>query len=98
METTDQGRYSTIELRVRATEAVSRGLPLGQVADAYGVDRTTLFRLMKRYGHDGIVALQRKEGSGRPGFISKWRAAIDAATEDRELCVCLCGNRVFQPA
>ena len=61
METTDQGRYSTIELRERAAEAVSRGLPLGQVADAHGVDRTTLFRWMKRYGHDCIVGLQQTE-------------------------------------
>ena len=86
METTDQGRYSTIELRVRAAEAVSRGLPLGQVAEAFGVDRTTLFRWMKRYGHDGIIGLQRKEGSGRPRILEDldsetlWEIVLGSAT------------------
>lgn len=64
-----QGRYSTFDVRVRAVEAVKRGLATGQVAEAFNVDRSTLFRWMQNYqaqGHDG---LQRKAGSGRPRLL-----------------------------
>ena len=43
MEDRNQGWYSTFEIRVRAVEAVSRGLPVGDVADAFGINRPTLF-------------------------------------------------------
>ena len=65
-----QGRYSTFDLRVRAVEAVERGLPVGQVAETFNVDRTTLFRWMQRYHTDGQEGLQRKAGSGRPRLLS----------------------------
>lgn len=86
METTDHGRYSTIEVRVRAAEAVSRGLPLSQVADTFGIDRTTLFRWMKRHRKDGIEGLRRKEGSGRPRILEEldrdalWEIVLGSAT------------------
>ena len=86
MEKVDHGRYSTIEVRVRAAEAVSRGLPLGQVADSFGVDRTTLFRWMKRHSQAGVAGLQRKEGSGRPRILEEldrdalWEIVLGSAT------------------
>ena len=69
MEEHGQGRYSTFEIRVRAVEAVSRGLPMGEVADAYGIDRTTLFRWTTRYGEGGLNGLKRKHVSGRPRLL-----------------------------
>lgn len=65
----NQGRYSTLDIRVRAVEAVCRGLPAGEVADAYGIDRTTLFRWMTRFDVNGLSGLKRKAGSGRPRLL-----------------------------
>lgn len=87
MEATCQGRYSTYEIRVRAVEAVSRGLPVGEVADAYQVDRSTLFRWVIRHranGHNGLV---RKFGSGRPRLLADlddsalWGIVLQPATK-----------------
>jgi transposase len=64
-----QGRYTTYEIRFRAVEAVSRGIPLGEVAAAYNVDRTTLFRWLARRDKFGDKGLQRKSGSGRPRLL-----------------------------
>jgi transposase len=64
-----QGRYSTFELRARAVDAVERGLPIGQVADTFDVDRTTLFRWIRNYHQHGQDGLQRKAGSGRPRLL-----------------------------
>jgi transposase len=66
MEQLNQGRYSTLEVRERAVEAVSRGLPMGEVADAYKIDRSTLYRWVIR---KGTVGLMRKVGSGRPRLL-----------------------------
>ena len=49
--------------------AVERGQPLGQVAEAYCVDRTTLFRWVRRYAAEGERGLQRRAGSGRPPLL-----------------------------
>lgn len=67
----DRGKYSTYEIRVRAVAAVSRGLPVGEVACAYGIDRTTLFRWVTRSRHNGTNGLQRKVGSGRPRVLAE---------------------------
>jgi transposase len=86
MEEHSQGRYSTFEIRVRAVEAVSRGLPMGEVADAYGIDRTTLFRWTTRYGEDGLNGLKRKHVSGRPRLLEDldrealWKIVLKPAT------------------
>jgi transposase len=86
MEAHSQGRYSTFEIRIRAVEAVSRGLPVGEVADAYGIDRTTLFRWATRYGEDGLHGLQRKPVSGRPRLLEDlnrealWKIVLKPAT------------------
>ena len=77
------GRYSSFELRDRAVCAVLQGQPLGQVADAFGVDRTTLFRWVRRYDEDGEQGLQRKPGSGRPRLLAQFdvMALIDVLVE-----------------
>jgi transposase len=64
-----QGRYTTYEVRVRAVEAVTRGIPVCEVAAAYNVDRTTLFRWLTRHEQSGDEGLQRKIGSGRPRLL-----------------------------
>lgn len=74
MDENNQGRYSTLEIRVRAVEAVCRGLPVGEVADAYGVDRTTLFRWVTRFDDKGLSGLKRKTGSGRPRLLKDLNA------------------------
>jgi len=60
-------------MRSRAVVAVERGQPVGQVAEAYGVNRTTLFRWLRRFNIDGQHGLQRRVGSGR----SRLLAALD---------------------
>ena len=86
MEQRNQGRYSTLEIRVRAVEAVCRGLPVGDVADAYGIDRTTLFRWTTRYGENGLNGLERKQVSGRPRLLEDldrmalWEIVLKPAT------------------
>ncbi len=64
------GRYSTLDMRFRAVLAVERGQPIGQVADAYGVNRTTLFRWLRRFTSQGSRGLERRAGSGRPRLLS----------------------------
>jgi transposase len=63
------GRYSTFDIRVRAVEAVERGMPVGQVAAAFNVDRTTLFRWLQKHDTNGQDGLQRRPGSGRPRLL-----------------------------
>jgi transposase len=64
-----QGRYSTREMRFRAVSAVERGQPIGQVAHAHGVNRTTLFRWVERFTTQGDNGLERRPGSGRPRLL-----------------------------
>jgi len=66
-----QGRYSTFDVRIRAVEAVKRGLTVGQVADAFNVNRATLFRWVQRYHSNGEDGLQRKPVSGRPRLLDE---------------------------
>lgn len=66
MEQLHQGRYSTLDVRERAVEAISRGLPKGEVAEAYGIDRATLYRWVSRSKTMGLL---RKVGSGRPRLL-----------------------------
>ena len=62
-----------MEMRSRAVAAVERGQPVGQVAEAYGVNRTTLFRWLHRFTVDAQRGLERRVGSGRPRLL----AALD---------------------
>jgi transposase len=66
MEQLHQGRYSTLEVRGRAVEAICRGMAMGEVAKAFGVDRTTLYRWVTR---SNSIGLERKAGSGRPRLL-----------------------------
>ena len=66
-----QGRYSTFDVRVRAVEAVKRGLAVSQVADAFNVDRTTLFRWVQKHRINGEDGLKRKPVSGRPRVLNE---------------------------
>jgi transposase len=65
----NQGRYSTLDVRSRAVQAVQRGQPLNQVAQAFGVNRTTLFRWLCRFETEGSRGLERRAGSGRPRLL-----------------------------
>ena len=67
-----QGRYSTIDIRSRAVRAVEGGQPLGQVAEAYRVNRTTLFRWVRRFASEGPSGLERRRGSGRPCLLASF--------------------------
>lgn len=75
------GVYSTYELRKRAIEALRRGLSAREVAAAYQVDRTTLFRWQARHGGEGDDGLRRRPGSGRPRKLveldeEEWRRLV----------------------
>jgi transposase len=83
----NQGGYSSYDVRVRAVEAVvCRGLAVGDVAEAYSTDRTTLFRWMRRYKERGENGLHRRAGSGRPRKLKEvestrlWNLVLKPAT------------------
>ena len=63
--------YSTFDIRLRAVEAVERGIPRVQVASAYGIDRSTLYRWLENYHQEGVAGLYRSEGSGRPKLLNE---------------------------
>jgi transposase len=82
-----QAGYSTYDVRVRAVQAVlSHGLAVGEVAEAYSTDRTTLFRWVKRYRQRGDNGLHRQTGSGRPRRLKEldgrrlWNLVLQPAT------------------
>ena len=58
--------YSTVDVRIRAVEAVRNGMPVSHTAAAYGVDRSTLHRWLVRHDLHGEQGLQRRPVSGRP--------------------------------
>jgi transposase len=57
-------------MRSRAVLAVGRGQAVGQVAEAYGINRTTLFRWVRRFAIEGSRGLERRVGSGRPRLLT----------------------------
>lgn len=61
--------YSTFEVRHRAIDAIRGGMELSLVARAFGTDRTTLYRWLRRYRVEGEAGLHRKPGSGRPRIL-----------------------------
>jgi len=82
-----QGGYSTYDVRIRAVEAVVlRGFAIGDMAEAYGTDRTTLFRWIQRYREQGDDGLERRPGSGRPRTLTEldgkqlWKIVLQPAT------------------
>jgi transposase len=66
--------YSTLDVRIRAVEAVLKGMPVSQTATTFGVDRTTLHRWLARYDQDGQSGLQRRPVSGRPRKLNNFTA------------------------
>jgi transposase len=59
-----------LEMRSRAVLAVERGQPVGRVAEAYDINRTTLFRWLRRFTSEGNRGLERRVGSGRPRLLT----------------------------
>ena len=67
-----QTGYSSIEVRVRAVRAVLAGtLNITEVAQAYGTDRSTIHRWLKRYETEGEPGLERRPVSGRPRKLNE---------------------------
>lgn len=60
------GSHLTTVVRRRAVQGVLDGLPVGDVATAYGVDRRTISRWVTQFETFGESGLVRKLGSGRP--------------------------------
>jgi transposase len=75
-------KYSTYEVRVRAVQALREGMPVGQVAQAYQINRTTLYRWQVRFDQaGGAERLLRCSGSGRPRHLQdlgpdQWRNIV----------------------
>ncbi|MBM4078039.1 MAG: IS630 family transposase, partial [Planctomycetes bacterium] len=65
LSTMSNGLHLSAEIRERAVRAVSSGMSRTIVATAFGVDRATLYRWLKKYERDGCPGLQRQSGSGR---------------------------------
>jgi transposase len=61
-----KGLHVTKDIRQRAVAAVRSGMTRQAVAQAFGVERTTLYRWIQRHASDGTCGLTRKTGSGRP--------------------------------
>jgi transposase len=78
----DEPKYSTYELRSRAIQALECGLSVLDVAQAYGIDRTTLYRWRVRHDRaGGPQGLLRRPGSGRPRKLhelstQQWRDIV----------------------
>jgi transposase len=60
------GLQMTAEIRERAVLAVNSGMSRATVSSAFGVDRVTLYRWLRKYESNGCVGLERRAGSGRP--------------------------------
>lgn len=59
--------YSTLDVRIRAIHAVvEECLTVTDVANAYGTDRSTIHRWLRRYHRAGDIGLHRRTVSGRP--------------------------------
>ena len=60
--------YSTFEMRRRAANACMNGMPVAEVASAYGTNRSTVHRWLMRFEEGGEASLKRRRepGSGRP--------------------------------
>jgi transposase len=67
--------YSTLDVRVRAVDAVRKGMSVTQTATAFGVDRTTLHRWLARHARQGEAGLRRRPVSGRPRKLLGFTAA-----------------------
>ena len=66
-------KYSTQELRKRAIQAHKNSYSAPEIADMFGVHRSTVYRWIERSLSDETAA--RKTGSGRPSALSDKQAA-----------------------
>jgi transposase len=66
-------KYSTQELRRRAIQAYRDSHSVPEIADIFGIHRSTVYRWIERSLLDETVA--RKSGSGRPSALSDVEAA-----------------------
>ena len=83
-----EGSHFCTAVRCRAVRAALGGMPRTDVAAAFGIDRTTLFRWMQRYEAEGEAGLSRKVGSGR-------RRKLEELTEEEVRCLVLKGAMYF---
>jgi transposase len=83
-----KGMHLSAEVRERAVGAVQDGMSRKAVAAAYGVERTTLYRWMRKYDVDGESGLERKAGSGR-------RRKLEELSEDELRALVLKGAQHF---
>ena len=72
------GTHLSSEVRHRAAIAVLEGLPVVDVASAYGVNRKTISRWVSRFENEGQSGFNRKAGSGRPRKLEE--------LSEQELC------------
>ena len=82
------GGYSRYEIRARAVQAVvCEHMALSEVARAYSIDCSTVFRWIKRYEQHGEAGLHRQVGSGRPRKLRDvhsrrfWNLVLQPATK-----------------
>lgn len=66
-----EGTHLSSEVRHRAAMAVMEGMPIVDVAAAYGVNRKTVARWVSRFEDEGRAGLNRKGGSGRPRILEE---------------------------
>jgi transposase len=63
--------YSTLDVRMRAVRAiVDEGMTINEVAQAYGTDRSTIYRWLGRFATKGETGLERRPASGRPRMLT----------------------------
>lgn len=66
----EPAKYSTYDVRIRAVKAILTGQRKADVAKAYQVDYTTLYRWCKRYNdNENFSDLQRQPCAGRPNTL-----------------------------
>lgn len=63
--------YSVYDTRIRAVQAKLNGMSMTNVAEAYQVDRTTIYRWVTRYHEQKEQGLVRRSVSGRPKVLKE---------------------------
>lgn len=82
------GSHLSTDVRHRAALAVLEGMPVVDVASAFGVNRKTVSRWVSRLESEGVSGLNRKTGSGRP-------RKLEELTEDELYDIVLRGALAF---
>ena len=67
----NENGYSTKEIRVRAVQAVERGMTVESTSTAFGIARRTLHRWLARFRAEGANGCERRPGSGRPRTLEQ---------------------------